>query len=215
MTDATQADLQNASAQFWQAASHSFFASAEYYDQQALILAQRFLPRIGRVQTVLDIGCGNGRFTEPFAAQADTVIGYDIAPKLLDEARRNAAQKQLNNLRYEELNLADFAYPQPVQVVGCMGVTSCLIDDAVYTALFDKLFTLIAPGGFLILKDSLSRKADDILYHNGDYIARYRTVDRYLAYFQNTSRSVEIVDQQPMYQTPDVVNVMMLVQIGE
>jgi ubiquinone/menaquinone biosynthesis C-methylase UbiE len=50
-----------------------------------------------RIKTILDLGCGTGRFTEALRARFDAdVIGLDPSEKMLDQARRKPA----NGIRY-------------------------------------------------------------------------------------------------------------------
>lgn len=50
----------------------------------------------------LDFGCGVGRITQAMAAKFDTVVGLDISPGMLAEARRNAAESGLANIDYRD-----------------------------------------------------------------------------------------------------------------
>jgi SAM-dependent methyltransferase len=45
------------------------------------------------VDAALDFGCGVGRLTEAMGAYADQIIGYDISPGMLEEARARGAGK--------------------------------------------------------------------------------------------------------------------------
>jgi SAM-dependent methyltransferase len=53
-----------------------------------------FAPR-----SILDFGCGVGRLLLPFAAIAEEVLGVDVSPSMLEEARRNCEQRGLRNIR--------------------------------------------------------------------------------------------------------------------
>ncbi len=61
--------------------------------------------------TVLDIGCGPGKFAIEFAQTAQSVTGVDISPKMLQSAAANAAAKGAGNTEFKELdwNKADLA----------------------------------------------------------------------------------------------------------
>jgi ubiquinone/menaquinone biosynthesis C-methylase UbiE len=51
---------------------------------------------VGAVRTVLDLGCGTGRFSQALATRFDaTVIGIDPSSKMLDQARRNVKHSQI------------------------------------------------------------------------------------------------------------------------
>jgi SAM-dependent methyltransferase len=86
------------------AAREEFFASGEGHAQWVLnALRHNFKPepKLGRV---LDFGCGVGRLVIPLARQCDSVVGVDVAEAMLQEARRNCRERDLNNV---ELVLAD------------------------------------------------------------------------------------------------------------
>lgn len=52
----------------------------------------------------LDFGCGVGRVTIPLSRLFDRVVGLDVAPSMLAEARRNCTDAQRENI---ELRLSD------------------------------------------------------------------------------------------------------------
>jgi SAM-dependent methyltransferase len=54
----------------------------------------KFSPR-----RILDFGCGVGRLLLPFATMAEEIVGLDVSPSMLQEARRNCEQRGLRNIR--------------------------------------------------------------------------------------------------------------------
>lgn len=54
--------------------------------------------------SVLDIGCGPGRFAVEFAKKSTDVTGLDISDKMLDYARKNAEAEDLTNVSFKNLN---------------------------------------------------------------------------------------------------------------
>jgi SAM-dependent methyltransferase len=54
--------------------------------------------------SVLDIGCGPGRFAVEFAKQAADVTGLDISDKMLDFAVQNAKADKLTNVSFRKLD---------------------------------------------------------------------------------------------------------------
>ncbi len=56
--------------------------------------------RVRERARLLDFGCGNGANTVLFAPDFATVIGMDVEPERVDEARANAKQSGITNLEY-------------------------------------------------------------------------------------------------------------------
>ena len=54
--------------------------------------------------SVLDIGCGPGRFAVEFAKQSTDVTGLDISDNMLDYAVQNAKAANLTNVSFKNLN---------------------------------------------------------------------------------------------------------------
>lgn len=54
--------------------------------------------------SVLDIGCGPGRFAVEFAKRAKNVVGIDISGRMLDFAVKNVQSQKLTNVSYKKLN---------------------------------------------------------------------------------------------------------------
>ncbi len=51
--------------------------------------------------SVLDIGCGPGRFAVEFARKVKQVVGLDISSKMLEHARENARQAKCENIFFD------------------------------------------------------------------------------------------------------------------
>jgi 2-polyprenyl-3-methyl-5-hydroxy-6-metoxy-1,4-benzoquinol methylase len=82
-----------------------FFASGEELVESVLSLVRDFDPGF-EARRVLDYGCGVGRLVIPFARQAQSVVGIDVSPSMLEEAARNASGAGCGNvelLRVDEM----------------------------------------------------------------------------------------------------------------
>jgi SAM-dependent methyltransferase len=76
-----------------------FFQSGE--DHIAFVLdtaAEQFGP-VAPIRA-LDFGCGVGRLTLPLARRCTHVVGVDVSPSMLDEARTNASAAGLSNVDF-------------------------------------------------------------------------------------------------------------------
>ena len=73
--------------------------------------AENFVGRIGIApgSQVLDVACGTGNASIPAVRAGASVIGVDIAPNLLEQARNRASAEQLH-ARFEEGDAEDLPY---------------------------------------------------------------------------------------------------------
>ena len=85
-------------------ARHAFFQSGVAHANHVIeTVRQRVVPHFAP-KRLLDFGCGVGRLVIPFAALAQEVVGLDVSPSMLEEARKNCADRQLRNV---SLHLSD------------------------------------------------------------------------------------------------------------
>jgi ubiquinone/menaquinone biosynthesis C-methylase UbiE len=88
--------------------------------------AERYVRRIGisPQAEVLDVACGTGNVTIPAARAGAKVIGIDIAPNLLEQARKRTADEGLNAIfdegDAEQLPYADGRFDYVVTMSGAM-----------------------------------------------------------------------------------------------
>lgn len=66
---------------------------------------------------VLDLGCGTGAVALALAESAGHVVGRDISEGMLEEARRNADERGLENVSFGYGEFRDPGYDGPVDVV--------------------------------------------------------------------------------------------------
>ena len=59
----------------------------------------------GPNETVLDLFCGLGNFTLPLARRARSILGVEGEPVLVDSARNNARDNQINNAEFSVADL--------------------------------------------------------------------------------------------------------------
>lgn len=94
-------------ADFWNRRAFSFNAhKSESDDSGRLALTERVAAKacLDSADRVLDIGCGSGHYALLFARRVAEVFGFDIAPKMIEFARQNAAAAGCANAHFEELD---------------------------------------------------------------------------------------------------------------
>jgi SAM-dependent methyltransferase len=71
------------------AARREFFASGQEHADHVLDMVRQHVDPKFKPRSILDFGCGVGRVLIPFAKVASHVVGLDVAPSMLAEARKN------------------------------------------------------------------------------------------------------------------------------
>ena len=74
-----------------------------------------------KTKMCLDVGCGGGILTESLASKADSVIGIDMAEKLLKVAENHSKLSKLNNVCYKKISIEEYSKDiNKVDVLTCM-----------------------------------------------------------------------------------------------
>lgn len=66
------------------------------------------LDHISPTDQVLDMGCGTGRFTEPLAKQAHSVVGLDLTPGMLEKAKERCGG--LANASFQQGDMCELPF---------------------------------------------------------------------------------------------------------
>ena len=128
-----------------------FFSSGQLHVDMVLgVIRDKFDPHFLPKQ-VLDFGCGVGRLLIPFAKESSFVIGVDVAPSMLDEARKNCGEHGIANV---DLVIAD---EKLGSVKGQFDlIHSCLVLQHIKMnrglGFIKKLCDHVSPGGYLALQ---------------------------------------------------------------
>lgn len=168
--------------QYWVKATTSFLAPESYYLEQEKQL-RHLLSTYAAGRFAVDIGCGNGRFTQIISEYFEFIEAMDPNQHLVNQARENAAAAGIQNIEYMVERLESPETLSSYDFVCCMGVTSNLIDDEVFLRSIWKLKAAMREGAILLMKDTVSMNATQIVEWN-DYHAIYRNVSSYIAAFE-------------------------------
>lgn len=172
---------------YWRRANDTFVAPDSYYAAVGAALRADVLPRLAPGAETLDIGCGDGTFTEVLASRSAHVDAVDVSPDLIAQARR----RRIANASFElgdALTLPERRY----DLVASMGVLVCIADDTSFESALLAAANAVRPQGYLLLRETVSgwgRRETD----SGGYLACYRTRS---AYFDLLGGFEIVVDRQ-------------------
>lgn len=172
-------EYQEKSEVFWKKSVDSHLALPELYQKKRHYLSA-IVEHLPAMKSGLDIGCGNGEYTAMMLPKVEKLCGYDISPGLLEKAKADFAHEPRMNFHLADVNAIP-ENPQSFDVILCMGVTSCLIDDNKYRALIGQIANFAQDNAFVIMGDTLSHSQNLLLDDPSGYVAMYRSMDYYLA----------------------------------
>jgi len=181
---------------YWVKAKSTYLAPPTYYEDQEKTLVD-LLETHANGHFAVDIGCGNGRFSEVISRYFDHVEATDPNPNLIEEARENAATKGIANLCYAVERLEHAETLSSYDLVSCMGVLSGLVDEDIFLKSIWKLKAAMLPDARLLLKESLSLATPEAIDWNG-YTAMYRNLSAYITAFE--SAGLELIDERTIYE---------------
>lgn len=78
--------------------SDEFFATGELHATSIFDTIHNVIDPTFQPRSALDFGCGVGRLAIPLAKRCPRVIGVDVSPSMLTQARRNRSMFGVNNL---------------------------------------------------------------------------------------------------------------------
>lgn len=96
-------------------------------------------------QLVLDAGCGAGITTREMARQGMSMVGVDIAPRMIELARE-AEQREPLGIRYEEASLSDLSAFADATFDAALS-TMVIMDCADYAGAAREICRVLKPGG--------------------------------------------------------------------
>lgn len=127
-----------------------FFQSGERHVNHVIHIIQTRLRGDFQPMRVLDFGCGVGRLLIPFAGRAQTVVGIDVSPGMLEQAANNCRERGLNAVQLLRADELKQLAPNSFNLVHSYIVFQH-IPVSEGERLLRKLVDLIEPGGFGVI----------------------------------------------------------------
>ena len=138
--------------------------------------------------SVLDVGCGVGRWSRRLAARGARVTGVDLSPTMIAEARRRAAADGVADLcRFEAQDLSELAAGAKFDLVLGVTVLQHILDPAALRAAVSRMTAHLAPGGRMVLLEAAPAQPAN---HCDTSIFRARRRSEYLDLFHECGLQV-------------------------
>jgi SAM-dependent methyltransferase len=123
-----------------------FFASGRWHVDYIMQVVRRHIDETFQPKNILDFGCGVGRTLLAFAAAGHEVVGVDVSPAMLREARLNCDEHGANNVRLVPSDDALSLLTDQFDLIH-----SCIVFQHIPVArgiaIFSKLFKHLRSGG--------------------------------------------------------------------
>lgn len=121
-------------------------------------------------KTVLDLGCGPGRWTIPLSYRCKKVVAVDY----IDEPEFN----WLKNVEYHQQNILDFETKEKFDIIFLSGVLP-YINDVDINSLLNKCYSWLKEDGKLVIITTVSL-TKPFGRMDGNFEGCYRTLGQYL-----------------------------------
>jgi SAM-dependent methyltransferase len=124
-------------------------------DDHILPLIADVIPGLERGIQVLDVGCGRGRALIHLAKRYPNsrFWGYELSGEAVEEAVRLAREQGLDNLCFEQRDLAGFDRTAPVATFDLVTAFDAIHDQKTPQAVLDGIFHCLKPGGTFLMQD--------------------------------------------------------------
>lgn len=101
---------------------------------------------------VLSIGCGRGQFESMLSPYAAEILGIDLSPETILDAREYVSKSGIKNIRFECADISTFDFDMEFDTIICVGMLHHLNDDECID-LLARVHRHMSPGGFVHTQD--------------------------------------------------------------
>ncbi|MDD4251555.1 class I SAM-dependent methyltransferase [Methanoculleus horonobensis] len=137
--------------------------------------------------TVLDYGCGVGRWTLWFARQVHHVVGVDISPKMVETARQEADAAGIQNVEHHTVRKLPLPFENSTfDLVNAVWVLRYITDDDELARTVKEICRVVRPGGHVTFIEKIARRQPVFKEHEGEFsgAAAYRESEQYRTLFE-------------------------------
>jgi SAM-dependent methyltransferase len=164
-------------AYYSQANIYEIFSKAEDADNK---IFKYLLPQL-KGKTVLDAGCGTGKYLELFAPQVKQITGVDASTSQLELAHQKTSQ--FSNVKIIQGDLANINFGlEKFDIVLCTWVLGTILDDDKRFEVIKNLKTsLLENGKFILVENDCGGEFEEIRGRVNDPLNRTENYNNWLA----------------------------------
>jgi len=142
----------------WDARAYRSHSTGQYTWAKQLISALQ----LGGTESVLDIGCGDGKVTAEIARQVPkgSVVGIDSSPAMIELSSTTYPKAEYPNLGFRLLDAGVLDYEETFDIVFSNAVLHWVED---HEAVLEGIYRALKPGGKMLLQMGGEGNAVDIL----------------------------------------------------
>ena len=109
--------------------------------------ALRYFPRNG---AIIDFGCGTGRFTAFFASRQMRVLGTEVTPEMLEQAKKECTEGSCEFALTDGVSLPRAA--ASIDGIWCCGVLrySLFVSNPAYDRIAKEMYRVLRPGAYVV-----------------------------------------------------------------
>lgn len=125
-----------------------------YYSVAALRPAEKeFLSRLPQGASILDVGCGSGRFSINAARLGFQVTGVDITPAAIESCKKRATEEDLQNAHFGVLDITASLPAEQFDYVFCPRfVINAISTDEHRRQAIENMYAACKPGGTIFME---------------------------------------------------------------
>jgi peptidoglycan/xylan/chitin deacetylase (PgdA/CDA1 family) len=128
--------------------------STSAYERQRHAEMLSLVPREG-IRRAIDIGCGEGHFTELLAPLVEELVATDVSSIALERAAQRCTASHAEHVQFHQLDLATTVIPGPADLIVCGELLYyCCADVDCLAKVARKLARALSENGYLLIAHS-------------------------------------------------------------
>ncbi len=131
-----------------------------YVDFVQKTALEQFIQKLSK-KTVLDLGCGVGRWSVRLATRNTYVIGIDLSREMIKLAKKQVTKKKIQNIDFIVASAQNLPFAlESFDVMLSVTVLQHIVDSRDFNAAVNDLIRTLKPKGQIIVLEFINNRAD-------------------------------------------------------